>query len=192
MENPYWHPEEKSHIVNTDDVRLLAFDMFNIVRTSMGMVGGDLEAEDKEGDVTTQSEDLHYHYAEAQLSKNLLQFSILMRTLDDYWSDYGHEDYIDKIGKLNADYDFGMLNSDTKSDVLSFREAFNKIIHARDIRPVYSSEHDRNDPEARWGMDGQIELQGEYHGKNWDVLIHIFDLLDGTLELIDFVDELNS
>lgn len=192
MENPYWHPEEKSHIVNTDDVRLLAFDIFNIVRASLSMMGAGIEAEDEEGDTPTPSEELHYHYAEVQLSKSLLQFAVLMRTLDDYWSDYGHEDYVEKIAKFNKDSYFGRLTFDEKTTDLSLREAFNKIIHARDVRPVYDSDDDRKDPNARWGMDGQIELLGELRGKKWEVALIVFNLLDTALELIDFVDDLNS
>jgi hypothetical protein len=37
MENPYWHPEEKRHVVNGDDVRDLAFDIFNIIRASAAL-----------------------------------------------------------------------------------------------------------------------------------------------------------
>lgn len=191
MENPYWHPEEKPHIVNTDDVRLLAFNIFNILRASLSVAGSRTYAEDgddEEGDLITPSDKLHYDYAEVQLSKSLLQFAVLMRTLDDYWLDYGHGDYLNKIEKINRDDAVGSLNSED----LSLREAFNKIIHARDVRLVYDSDDDRNDPDARWGMDGQIELQGELRGKKWEVVIYVENLLDTALELIDFVDELNS
>jgi len=195
MENPYWHPEEKSHIVNTDDVRLLAFNIFNIVRASLSVAGSRTYAEDEddeEGDLITPSDKLHYDYAEVQLSKSLLQFAVLMRTLDDYWSNYGHEDYNNKIEEINKVDAVGSFTSEKKTQDLSLREAFNKIIHARDIRLVYGSEDDRSDPDARWGMDGQIELQGELRGKNWQVVIYIENLLDTALMLIDFVDDLNS
>jgi hypothetical protein len=195
MENPYWHPEEKPHIVNTDDVRLLAFNIFNILRASLSVAGSRIDAEDdedEEADTLTPSDKLHYDYAEVQLSKCLLQFAVLMRTLDDYWSNYGHEDYIDKIAEINKDNAVGNFISEKKTEDLSLREAFNKIIHARDVRLVYGSEGDRNDPNTLWGMDGQVELQGELRGKNWEVVIFVENLLDAALEVIDFVDELNS
>jgi hypothetical protein len=192
LENPYWHPDEKSHIVNTDDVRLLAFDIFNIVRASMSMMGAGIEAEHGETDAPTPSEEVHYLYSEIQLSKSLLHFAVLMRTLDDYWSDYGHEDYNQKIVELNRDSKFGTLLFDEKPAGFTLREAFNKIIHARDVRPVYHTDDDRSDPSARWGMGGQIELQGELRGKKWEVAINVFGLLDAALELIDSVDDLKS
>jgi hypothetical protein len=190
LDNPYWHPDEKNHIVSTDDVRLLAFNIFNIVRASISMSG--VEVEDGEVDSPTPSEEVHYLYSEIQLSKSLLQFAVLMRTLDDYWSDYGHEDYIQKIVEINQINRFGELTVDANPVGFPLREAFNKIIHARDVRPIYHTDNDRNDPSARWGMSGQIELQGELRGKQWEVALNVFELLDAALELVDFVDDLSS
>jgi hypothetical protein len=45
MENPYWHPEGKNHVVNGDEVRGLVFDIFNIVRASMALM---VDAGDKD------------------------------------------------------------------------------------------------------------------------------------------------
>jgi hypothetical protein len=76
--------------------------------------------------------------------------------------------------------------------IVTLREALNKIIHARDVRPVYDSEDSRDDPNARWGMDGQIELEGALRKAEWQATVNIFELLDGAVELIDLVDELCS
>lgn len=191
MENPYWHPEEKSHVISCDDVRLVAFEIFNIVRSSLSMVGlGSDGEEEREEKVPGPTEQLHYELAEIKLSKTLLQLAVMVRTADDYWTDYGHEDYVAKVEALNKDTQFGTLTIGDKTSKLSLREALNKIIHARDVRPVYFSEDSRDDPEARWGMDGQLELMGTLGKAEWQATMHIFELLDGVVELIDLVDEL--
>lgn len=34
MENPYWHPEVKPHSVDTESVRALLFEIYNLITTS--------------------------------------------------------------------------------------------------------------------------------------------------------------
>lgn len=150
---------------------------------------GEVEQEDKAPSLIEQ---LHYDMAEIKLSKALLQLAVMVRTVDDYWTDYGHEDYVAKVAALNKDSSFGTLTIGEKTSELNLREAMNKIIHARDVRPVYDSEDSRDDPEARWGMDGQLELMGALRKAEWRATVNIFELLDGVVELIDLVDELNS
>ena len=193
MENPYWHPEEKSHVINTDDIRSVAFDVFTIVRSSLSMVGlSGVDEEDREEKTPSPIEHLHYELAEIKLSKALLQIAVMVRTVDDFWTDYGHEDYVAKVETLNKDNSFGTQTIGDKTSDLSLREALNKIIHARDVRPVYDSEDIRDDPEARWGMDGQLELKGAMRKIEWQATVNIFELLDGVVELIDQIDELYS
>jgi hypothetical protein len=187
MENPYHHPEGKPHVVKSDEVRFLAFEVFNIVRASVSMQGsGDGEGE------PTWAEQLHYELAEVELSKKLLRIAILMRTLDDFWYGWGHEDYVEKIASLNKDGAIGSLTRVGKeAENLTFRESFNKIIHATDIRPVYDTEDDREEPNARWGMNGDLELTGTTHRKEeWEATIHLFPLIDRVVEVLDLVDEL--
>lgn len=187
MDNPYWHPEEKRHVVDINDVRLLAFNIFNIVRSSMSMMGAGIALDEEEDDATlTPIENLHYKHAEKQLLKHLLRLAILMRTLDDYWLDLNHKEYIQKVGILNENGIFGIFGS---AD-LTLREALNKIIHAQDIRPVYDSEDDIGDPNIRWGMDSQIELEGKHCETDWKATIHVLGFLDGVIELTDFVETL--
>lgn len=119
MDNPYWHPEEKNHTVNGDDIRLLAFDIFNIVRASMSMMGDGLHEQPDEDDDREPSpvEALHYLYAEPELSKKLLQLSILLRTLDDYWLDYGdpHPIWYSVISGVRSGYGPARTGLQTRS-----------------------------------------------------------------------------
>jgi hypothetical protein len=192
MENPYWHPEQKSHVVNTDDVRLLAFSVFNIVRASMSMMGAGIELDVEKDQLPTLMEILHYEYAEHQLSKNLLQIAVLMRTLDDYWSDLGHEIYSDNVKRINKENRVGLIENGDKSCELSLREACNKIIHAQDFRPVYDTEDDRDAPNSRWGMDSQIEMRGAQRGLTWTATLNAFQFLEAVIDLVDIVDDLKS
>ena len=187
MDNPYWHPEEKRHVVEITDIHLLAFNIFNIVRSSMSMMGAGLELDTEENDNTpTPIETLHYKYAEEQLLKYLLQLAILMRTLDDYWIGLANREYIQKIKNLNEHGGFGLLDGVD----ISLRETCNKIIHAQDNRPVYDSDDDRENPNIRWGMDGQIELEGSFGKADWQAIINIFKFLDGVIELTGFIETL--
>jgi len=193
MDNPYWHPKKKGHVINGDDVRLVAFDVFNIVRASLSMTGEGIEGgEDGDEKALSRIERLHFELAEIKLSNAILQLAVMVRTIDDIWTDKGNEHYFAKIDALNKDHNFGWLASGDRSTDLTLREALNKVIHARDVRPVYDSEDDRDDPNARWGMDGQIELKGALRKVEWEATVNIFELLDGVVKLIDLVDELNS
>lgn len=192
MENPYWHPEEKNHVVDFDEVRSLSFDVFNIVRTSMSMMGqGEPNDSDEDGEPTSV-ETVHYQLAEVELSKKLMRIAVLMRTLDDYWSDGGHEDYVKKLADLNNDSGVGWVVKSKNVEDLSLREAFNKIIHAADIRLVYETEDDKDKDTARWGMDGQLELNGQHRKEKWEVTVNLFPFLEAVIDLVDFVDDLQS
>jgi len=192
MKNPYWHPEEKNHIVNPDEVRELAFDVFNIVQSSMSMRGRGAPKDEDEDSEPTSIVHMHYELAEYQLSSKLLRIAVLVRTLDDYWSSWGHEDYVKAVANLNRRTDIGTLTVKEKSTDLTLREAFNKIIHAADVRPVYETEDDRDDEHARWGMDGQLELSGEFKKGKWGALINLLPFLDAVVDLLKVVEELES
>jgi hypothetical protein len=111
---------------------MVAFEVFNIVRASLSMMGdGSADEDGEEEKAPSQIEQLHYELAEIKLSKALLQLAVMVRTVDDFWTDYGHEDYVAKVEALNEDNDFGILTTGEKSSNLTLREALNKIIHAR-------------------------------------------------------------
>lgn len=185
MNNPYWHPDTKPHTVDFDEIRQLVFDTFNIVRASTSMIGQGLDLDEDELGDPSLGEKLHFELAEMQLSKNLLRLAVLMRTLDDVLSSTPNEAYSRKARELGAENNIGLLN-DTE---LGLREALNKIIHAEDVRPVYDSDDDPESANRRWGMDGQLELEGTFRGTKWHATINLFEFLDSVLELIEFVNE---
>lgn len=192
MNNPYWQPEDKAHVVDPDEVRRIAFEIFNIVMASASLAGDGVEPDEDEGAAAkdrTPIANLHFEMAETELSKNLLRLSMLMRSLDDYFALDADDAYSQKLEEINAGNDIGTLDVGERSATLPLREAFNKIIHARDVRPVYDSDDERDDPKARWGMDGEIELRGSHRGADWVATLNVTGLLDAVVELVDFVDE---
>lgn len=193
MENPYWHPEEKRHVVNGDDVRDLAFDIFNIIRASAALKAESAlrQAEDEEVEPNS-IEQVHYDRAEYHFSSKLLRIAVLMRTLDDYWSDWGHEDYLEELKKINEEAGVGTLEINERSGDLTLRDAFNKIIHATDVRPVYEKDDDSEGDAVCWGMDGQLELTGKHHGNEWKATIFVESFLDAVIDLLEVTEELES
>lgn len=188
MKNPYWHPDEKNHVVDPYEVLELAVDVFNIVRSSMSMQSDGADKDIDEDYEPTPIEQAHYDWAESQLSRKLLRISVLLRTLDDYLSDRRHKDYIKLVSQLNKESNFGTLDIKKKSTDLKFREVLNKIIHAADIRPVYETEDASDDKQARWGMDGQLELTGKYRKDKWIAVVYLVPFLDSVVELMDAVE----
>jgi len=192
MENPYWHAEEKNHVVNADEIRDLAFDIFNILRASMSL-RAESGFKDEDDDVEpSHLEQVHYDLAEYHFSTKLLRLAVMMRTLDDYWSDWGHEDYLEAMKKLNKEAGIGTLDTNKKSTDLTMREAFNKIIHATDVRPIYETDDDAKGEAVRWGMDGQLQLTGKFRDDTWKVLLNIEPLLDAAIELVQVTEDLQS
>lgn len=192
MENPYWHPEEKNHVVKGDEVRDLAFDIFNIVRASMSLRSESADKDEDDDADPTHIEQAHYDLAEYHFSTKLLRLAVLMRTLDDYWSSWGHEDYVEALKKLNKETAIGTLDANKRSTDLTMREAFNKIIHAADVRPVYEKDDDAKGEAIRWGMDGQLELTGTFRKDTWKAVLNIEPLLDAAVKLLEVTEDLQS
>jgi len=186
MENPYWHPQYKPHIVEPDELRLLAFEIFGIVRASMSMAGSGMEPDEDEDLEPTELEQLFYKSAETELSKKLLRLAVLMRTLDDYFA--GDEDYAEAMAEFKDQIGAAFEWEKSPESEFTLRDAFNKIIHAVDVRPVYHSDDDRENEHARWGMDGQLELEGTWQGKKWHVVVNMIPLLEAVVALADFIE----
>ena len=185
MENPYWHDDFKPHLIDRGEIRLLCFEINNIVIASMSRPFVD---EDGEPEFSLLDR-LCFRLAEAELSKRLLRLALLVRTFDDTMSrsddtDYEiHRKHIEKENEV-----FGAVHQGHENITNTIRECSNKIIHAEDVRPVYDTEHDREDPNILWGMDGTLELTGVQGGAPWKITLYLPHYLEGILELIQFDD----
>ena len=199
MENPYWHPEVKPHSVDTESVRALLFEIYNLITTSAslpGQGGGHKEEEDgieiEPGEPIQPIEALHYQLAERELSRKLLQTAMMLRTLDDIYANAeGNEGYVAAMKVIDTRDTVGCFSSSKTKD-LRFREACNKIIHAQDIRPVYDSDDDRHWAHAKWGMDGTLELEGTQRGMEWEVVIYMPPFLNAAVDILNAIDEIRT
>ena len=189
MENPYWHDEFKPHLIDRSEIRLLCFEISNIVTASMSRQGEGMETSDEEERPEFSVLDrLCFSLAEAELSKRLLKLALLVRTFDDTMSrSDSADDYMAFRKRIEKESnDFGAVYQGQESVAESIRECSNKIIHAEDVRPVYNTNDERTDPNAMWGMDGTLELEGIQGRTPWSIVIYIYPYLEGILELIRF------
>jgi len=198
VENPYHHPFEKPYSVNTKDIKILRFEIYNLVMASAGHQGMGIDYDDEKPNAILLIERLHYELAEAELSKKLLQLAISTRTLDDVfsnsYSDEIRKAYVEGRKTIDDASDLGNYyepKKDEKRD-LGIRNICNKIVHAKDIRPVYDSNDDRDSAYAEWGMTGVIELKGKDKNEEWLIDIYVPSFLDAVIELITLTEILNG
>lgn len=184
--NPYWHDTFKPHLTDRSEIRLLCFEIYNIVTASMSRQEAGLS--EHELPEFPEIDSLCFRMAEAELSRRLLRLALLVRTFDDTLSKADESaDYANHRSRIEAEHeDFGAVYEGPQGSTKTIRECSNKIIHAEDVRPVYDTDDDRDDPRARWGMDGTIELEGIRGRESWKIVIHVHSYLEGVLELIKF------
>jgi hypothetical protein len=194
MENPYWHDEYKPHLVDREEIRRLCFEIDNIVtagttRQGSGIISDD--PDDKDHRAGTLLDEQFYRMAESALSTRLLRLALLVRTFDDTMKmaddPAPYENHRKRIDDTLGP--FGHVHEGPNDIGSTVRECSNKIIHAQDVRPTYETDDDRDDPNARWGMTGTIELRGVLKRKPWWISLHTEDYLEGVLELIQFGEE---
>lgn len=183
MDNPYWHKNDKPHVVEKSEIEALCLEFAHIIYASHG-VSSQFQADgDGEEAALDRVARLHHARAEPMLSRALLRLAVLVRTFDDQMQD-GDDDgaYVAHRNTIDAEGPFGAVHDGGQID-LSLRESCNKIIHAADFRPVY----DDNDDEPRtWFMDSTIELRGRRGKQEWNVVIYTFELIEAILTLIEF------
>jgi hypothetical protein len=186
MTNPYWHEAFKPHLTDRGEIRRLCFEIYNIVTASMSRQGaGSSEYEDPE---YPEIDSLCFGMAEAELSKRLLRLALLVRAFDDTLKRAEDSaEYANRCKRIEEEHgDFGAVFEGPPDITKTIRECSNKIIHAEDVRPVYETQDDRDDPKVMWGMDGTIELEGLRGRDGWKIVIYLYPYLEGILELIKF------
>lgn len=193
IENPYWTSEGQAHFINLDIVNSLCFDLISLFEASRSLAEEmtNLEYADEEpADLNSfPLAKLHMEMSFKKSSELLLQLAILVRTYDDQMTDYGSAEYIDHVNMCNANTEAGV----TPRGALRIREACNKLIHAKEVRPLYEktdkyvidSTNEAFDGDI-WYLTGEIELSGAFRSKQWDVVLHVQPFLEGILSLISF------
>ncbi|MBR2120343.1 MAG: hypothetical protein V4458_15950 [Pseudomonadota bacterium] len=183
MSNPYWTTEGQSHQVSLDEIELLCFWALNIVGAS-GVLPGQIDLDDEDDAKECRSSKLYQlsqRFSEARLLDHLLKIAILVRTFDDLLrsSENKKEAYEKHRNAVGDNHYIGSLD---ESD-LTIREACNKIIHASELRAVYDRIDDRDD---WWQLTSEVELKGLIGNSEWNAVLHVFEFLEGVLELVSF------
>lgn len=168
-DNPYWHSEGQSHPIDIEAIRSLCFEIFNIFAASAA-IAGELEFADEDDDPSNSSLlQLHHEVAEKRALELLLRLCMLVRTYDDVMSQSKHaESYTKHAEQTNGDGELGALDGGQ----LSLREACNKVIHAREVRPIYDDvtrdAEGEEESKSLWHLSGEIELNGTQNKKAWE------------------------
>jgi hypothetical protein len=190
MENPYWHDEYKPHLVDRDEIRLLCFEIHSIVAASMSRQGAGLVLDTTAGPDFSVLDQLCFEMTERELSRRLLRLALLVRTFDDTMTrSTMAAQYQNHRKRIEEDGAFGSVYEGPEHITETIRECSNKIIHAEDVRPVYHTDDDRPDPNAMWGMEGTLELEGMQGRQPWKIGIYLHPYLEGVLELIQFDED---
>jgi hypothetical protein len=171
----------------------LCFEINSIVTASTTRQGTGIASDGEDNNdprAGTLLEDLFHRMAESALSTRMLRLALLVRTFDDTMKlaadPTPYQLHRKRINQERGP--FGHVFHGLEDTAATIRECSNKIIHAEDVRPTYETDDDKNDPNARWGMTGVLELQGVLRSHQWSIDINIHDYLEGILELIQFGD----
>jgi len=196
-DNPYWQGD-KPHIFDAEKIEELCLSAFETYSTSTSLYAQYVvEDEDHEDEGNSQACLLthpsligkHREKAEVKISSALLSLAVAFRTFYDTLEEGDAvKEYVDK----NFDADFlCWMEPDRKRNKTSLREACNKIIHARDVRPVYDKIDDVGANEI-WMMDGVVELQTDEKGKEWCVSIILPDFLEAIMDFTKYYQSVNT
>ncbi|MBG0797159.1 hypothetical protein IYX23_05590 [Methylocystis sp. L43] len=187
MENPYWTTAGQGHHLDLQDMRVLCFDIHNIVASSSTLIGRLELAEPEELSEDSTLRKLHYEISEPLLSNRLLHLAIMLRTYDDMMSANDSDGaYTAHVQRTSGSDFVGNIDKGT----FSLRDACNKIIHASEIRPLYESvynEHEESTGEpVGWKLTGEIELSGVQNKKPWTAELYVQNFLEVALDRLAF------
>jgi hypothetical protein len=185
-ENPYWHSEGQTHSVDLAAVRRICFEVFNIFTASASLVEGLEFVDEGEEPEYPSLLSLHHEMAEPRAMEQLLRLAMLVRTYDDIMNESDDADGYAKHAKETAGEDYiGTLDTGR----FNLREACNKIIHAREVRPIYDDvEYQSADGKKTkaWHLRGEIEFAGAFNKKEWNAVLYVPHFLEIALDRVSF------
>ena len=124
------------------------------------------------GNDSDEFDKLRVRHEVAQATKLLIEVAVVLRNLLDCgnWPlDVIHETRVDG----RPETDVGVILEGTKEELnLRFREACNKLIHAKQISFGMATLPDRMNY-----LDGTVELHGDRQGSNWVAMIRLADFI---------------
>jgi hypothetical protein len=124
------------------------------------------------GDDRDEFDKLRVRHEVAQATKLLIEVAVVLRNLLDggNWPlDIIHEARVDG----RPETDVGVIREETKKETsLRFRDACNKLIHAKQISFGMATLPDRMNY-----LDGTVELHGDWQGKDWVAKVRLADFI---------------
>ena len=194
MDNPYWTSEGQTHHINLKDIRSLCFDIVSLFEASKSLAD-EMTASEYADEKPAGLEDfplakLHMEMSFKKSSVLLLQLALMVRTYDDQVSDMeNNDDFSIFKAKCDDNSDVGVLDT----GVLNIREACNKLIHAKEIRPLYErtdkyvidSTNESFDGDI-WYLTGEIELSGSFRRNEWNAVLYVQPFLEAIIELTSY------
>jgi hypothetical protein len=194
MENLYWVTEGRGHHIDVNAIKLLCFDLLNLFEANRSLLE-EFDAAAAEDETPRRATDdpliaLHVELADTQMRKHLLQLAMLTRTYDDVMRESPRSDlYEAHSSKTDGDGNIGWVDDKP----LTLREACNKIIHAREIRPATDrldrtviSGHENDPEEVLVYRTGLVELKGRLRRTEWEGAIMVPEFISTVIERITF------
>jgi hypothetical protein len=124
------------------------------------------------GDVRDEFDKLRVRHEVAQATKLLIEIAVVLRNLldgGDWPLDVIHETRVDNRPETMV----GIIREGTmEQKSLRFRDACNKLIHAKQISFGMATLADRMS-----FLDGTVELHGDWNGKNWVAKLLLADFI---------------
>jgi hypothetical protein len=114
MESLYWQTEGQGHYLDLSSLKLICFELLNLIEASRAVVQrfDDMEAEEERRfDTKTQPLiALHIELSDVQLRKHLLQLALFVRTYDDLMRDSEYtKAYTEHASKFDGDDALGWI-----------------------------------------------------------------------------------
>ena len=124
------------------------------------------------GDDRDEFDKLRVRHEVGQATKLLIEVAVVLRNLLDGGSwplDVIHEARVDG----RPETDVGVIREEAKNETsLRFRDACNKLIHAKQISFGTAMLPDRMN-----FLDGTVELHGDWQGKKWVAKVRLADFI---------------
>ncbi len=176
MDNPYCYTEDQRYHLSVETIKRLCFDLLCMFKASQPLIKSAFEDEEfQPGSLL----DLYEQLVFPALSEKLLQLAIMFRAFDDQMKDSKKRDEYQKcMETINHGKDYvGVLNG---GEPFTLREACNKILHARTIRPLYErlDQSGLKSRQSLWHLTGEIELIGKHQSRDWSANIHLCPMLE--------------
>jgi hypothetical protein len=117
---------------------------------------------------------------EQKIKEYLISIAIKLRMIDDLMKAHNKKNHISN----NDDVGFLKSKNGKKKEILSIREACNKIIHAQSLQFVYGKTKDKMSY-----LKPRIHFTGEKNEKDWKATIDILKFVENAVNISNVYDE---